>query len=77
MIYPKTAKVHIVEAMSNTEKEQNEQATWGVRTAEAARMRIPEIAKRLDIGRLAVYDLLDQGIIPGIRLATARANGGS
>ena len=32
------------------------------------RMSIPEIAGRLNIGRLAVYDMLEQGIIPAIRL---------
>jgi excisionase family DNA binding protein len=32
------------------------------------RMSVPEIARRLDIGRLAVYAMLEQGIIPGIRL---------
>jgi excisionase family DNA binding protein len=33
-----------------------------------SRMSVAEIAKRLDIGRLAVYALLEQGIVPGIRL---------
>jgi excisionase family DNA binding protein len=32
------------------------------------RMSVAEIACRLSIGRLAVYALLEQGIIPGIRL---------
>ena len=32
------------------------------------RMSVPEIARRLDIGRVAVYAMLDQGILPGIRL---------
>jgi len=32
------------------------------------RMSIPEIARRLDIGRLAVYAMLEQGLLPGIRL---------
>ena len=32
------------------------------------RMSIPEIAIRLSIGRLAVYTMLEQGIIPAIRL---------
>lgn len=32
------------------------------------RMTVPEIARRLDIGRLAVYEMLDRGIVPGIRL---------
>ncbi len=31
-------------------------------------MTVEEIAHRLDIGRLAVYTMLGQGIIPGIRL---------
>ena len=31
-------------------------------------MSIPEIAKRLSVGRLAVYTMLEQGIIPAIRL---------
>ena len=31
-------------------------------------MSIPEIARRLGIGRLAVYAMLEQGLLPGIRL---------
>ena len=34
----------------------------------SGRITIPEIAERLSIGRLAVYAMLEQGIIPGIRL---------
>jgi len=34
----------------------------------SARISIPEIAARLAIGRLAVYAMLEQGILPGIRL---------
>ena len=34
----------------------------------SGRISVPEIARRLDIGRLAVYAMLDQGILPGIRL---------
>ena len=33
-----------------------------------SRMSVEEIATRLDIGRLAVYSMLEQGIIPGVRL---------
>jgi excisionase family DNA binding protein len=33
-----------------------------------ARITIPEIAKRLSIGRLAVYSMLERGIIPAIRI---------
>jgi excisionase family DNA binding protein len=36
-------------------------------TQPSSRISVPEIARRLDIGRLAVYAMLDQGIIPGIR----------
>ena len=32
------------------------------------RMSVPEIARRLNIGRLAVYTMLEQGLLPGIRL---------
>jgi excisionase family DNA binding protein len=31
-------------------------------------MTVEEIARRLDIGRLAVYAMLEQGLLPGIRL---------
>ena len=31
-------------------------------------MSVEEIARRLNIGRLAVYAMLEQGIMPGIRL---------
>lgn len=33
-----------------------------------SRMSVLEIAKRLDIGRLAVYAMLEQGTLPGIRV---------
>jgi len=31
-------------------------------------MTVEEIARRLDIGRLAVYAMLEQRLLPGIRL---------
>jgi len=34
----------------------------------SGRISVPEIAKRLKIGRLAVYAMLEQGFIPAIRL---------
>ena len=34
----------------------------------SSRMSIPEIAKRLSVGRIAVYTMLERGIIPAIRL---------
>jgi excisionase family DNA binding protein len=35
---------------------------------QGSRMSVKEIARRLQIGRLAVYSMLEQGIMPGIRL---------
>jgi excisionase family DNA binding protein len=32
------------------------------------RMSVDEIARRLNIGRLAVYEMLEKGFLPGIRL---------
>jgi excisionase family DNA binding protein len=32
------------------------------------RISVPEIAAHLSIGRLAVYEMLERGIIPAIRL---------
>jgi excisionase family DNA binding protein len=34
----------------------------------SSRISVLEIARRLNIGRLAVYSMLEQGIIPGVRL---------
>ncbi len=36
--------------------------------SECARISVPEIAQRLKIGRMAAYSMLEQGIIPGVRL---------
>jgi excisionase family DNA binding protein len=33
-----------------------------------SRISVPDIARRLNIGRQAVYSMLEQGFIPGIRL---------
>lgn len=33
-----------------------------------SRISVLEIAKRLNVGRLAVYSMLEKGIIPGLRL---------
>lgn len=35
---------------------------------QGGRISVPEIAQRLRIGRMAVYSMLEQGIIPGVRL---------
>jgi excisionase family DNA binding protein len=34
----------------------------------ASRITVEQIARRLEIGRLAVYAMLEQRVIPGIRL---------
>jgi excisionase family DNA binding protein len=36
--------------------------------ATSARITVEEIARRLQIGRLAVYTMLEQRILPGIRV---------
>ena len=36
--------------------------------SQGGRISVPEIAQRLRIGRLTVYSMLEQGIIPGVRL---------
>jgi excisionase family DNA binding protein len=40
----------------------------GLTESPSSRISVPEIARRLNIGRLAVYSMLEQGIIPGVRL---------
>jgi excisionase family DNA binding protein len=42
-------------------------SSWTTGTV-SARITVAEIAVRLDIGRLAVYEMLEGGILPGIRL---------
>ena len=34
----------------------------------STRLSVPEIARRLNVGRLAVYGMLERGLLPGIRL---------
>jgi excisionase family DNA binding protein len=34
----------------------------------SSRISVLEIARRLSIGRLAIYSMLEKGIIPGLRL---------
>ena len=33
-----------------------------------SRLSVAEVAHRLDIGRLAVYAMLEQGLLPGLRV---------
>ena len=40
----------------------------GLADSPSSRISVLEVARRLNIGRLAVYSMLKQGIIPGVRL---------
>jgi excisionase family DNA binding protein len=43
-------------------------STDGLSDSPSSRISVLEIARRLSIGRLAAYSMLEQGIIPGVRL---------
>ena len=43
-------------------------SAWSPRCSGPWTRAVEEIAARLDIGRLAVYAMLEQGLLPGIRL---------
>jgi excisionase family DNA binding protein len=40
----------------------------GLADSPSSRISVLEIARRLNIGRMAVYAMLEQGMIPGVRL---------
>jgi excisionase family DNA binding protein len=40
----------------------------GLADSPSSRISVLEIARRLDVGRLAVYSMLEQGMLPGVRL---------
>jgi excisionase family DNA binding protein len=40
----------------------------GLADSPSSRISVLEIARRLNLGRMAVYSMLEQGIIPGVRL---------
>ena len=40
----------------------------GLADSLSSRISVLEIARRLDVGRLAVYSMLEQGMLPGVRL---------
>ena len=48
--------------------EQSQPSTDELVDSPSSRISVLEIARRLSIGRLAVYSILKQGIIPGVRL---------
>jgi len=53
-------------APSNETAKKAQASTDGL--ADSIRISVPEIARRLNIGRLAVYAMLEKGIIPGVRV---------
>ena len=48
--------------------EQAQPSTDELMDSPGSRISVLEIARRLNIGRMAVYTMLEQGIIPAIRL---------
>lgn len=48
--------------------EQNEPRSEMLPSSVTGRISVPEIAQRLNIGRQAVYAMLEQRIIPAVRL---------
>lgn len=53
---------------SNVMGEKAQASTEELVDSISSRISVLEIARRLSIGRLAVYSMLEQGIIPGVRL---------
>jgi len=53
---------------SNAMAEQAQPSADELVNSPSSRISVLEIARRLSIGRLAVYSMLEQGIIPGLRL---------
>jgi len=51
-----------------TMAERTQSSADGLTESPSGRISVLEIARRLSIGRLAVYSMLEQGIIPGVRL---------
>ena len=48
--------------------ERTQSSADGLTDSSSSRISVLEIARRLNVGRLAVYSMLEQGIIPGVRL---------
>ena len=55
-------------ASSNELQKKTQASAGGLADTESVRISVPEIARRLNIGRLAVYTMLEQGIIPAVRV---------
>jgi excisionase family DNA binding protein len=52
--------------------EKTQPSAGGLADSPSSRISVLEIARRLNIGRLAVYSMLEQGILPGVRLGRRR-----
>ena len=48
--------------------ERTQPRVGGLTDSPSSRISVLEVARRLNVGRLAVYSMLEQGIIPGVRL---------
>jgi excisionase family DNA binding protein len=48
--------------------ERTQSSTDGLADSTSSRISVLEIARRLNLGRMAVYSMLEQRIIPGVRL---------
>ena len=48
--------------------EQSQTSTDELVDSPSSRISVLEIARRLSVGRLAVYSMLEKGILPGVRL---------
>jgi excisionase family DNA binding protein len=55
-------------AMPNGLADSDSRGQRSARSEGPGRMTVPEIARRLSIGRLAVYAMLERGTLPAIRL---------
>jgi excisionase family DNA binding protein len=55
-------------SLGNAMTEKTQSAADQLVTLPSGRISVLEIARRLSIGRLAVYTMLEQGIIPAVRL---------
>jgi excisionase family DNA binding protein len=55
-------------ASSKAMAERTESSADGLADSPSSRISVQEIARRLNVGRLAVYSMLEQGIIPAVRL---------
>jgi excisionase family DNA binding protein len=51
-----------------TAQDDSQQPSEALSTSRNSRMSVDEIAQRLELGRVAVYTMLEQGVLPGIRL---------